>query len=347
MESNVDINPCTVLPVLLDTLFAVTPPVALILLVLIVLMSSVDIFAILAFRFVAEFVEMAAVEFTIRKSAAAVLENIVLPDKLEKFITDVVRSFVAALNAVMVQPDAVENTSDFTVKYVALPSQKLRDDILLFTVLMLLPVRLEKFIESVVRSLVAALNAVIVHPDAVENTSDLTVIAFAVMLLATFIEQRTNSEFPIVMFCVRLTKGALIVVDRADVRLIVLSLLRLSSLVVLSVIRLVLIVTVLLVSDGTDVMVEIASLDPATSMTEFKSPIKVEMMVEISFTVLLVAKAPKLTGEYGETRKGLLLLEAKLSADFCCLNAFESPGFCTMASVIASTIFPFLYMAGS
>lgn len=92
-------------------------------------MLSVDIFAILAFRFVAEFVEMAVVEFTIRKSAAAVLENIVLPDKLEKFITEVVRSFVAALNAVMVHPDAVENTSDFTVKNVALPSQKLRDDI--------------------------------------------------------------------------------------------------------------------------------------------------------------------------------------------------------------------------
>jgi hypothetical protein len=40
----------------------------------------------------------------------------VLPAKLEKFITDVVKSFVAALNAVIVHPDAVEKTSDFTVK---------------------------------------------------------------------------------------------------------------------------------------------------------------------------------------------------------------------------------------
>ena len=151
-----------------------------------------------------------------RKLAVAVLENIVLPDKLEKFITDVVKSFVAALNAVMVHPDAVENTSDFTVKYVALPSQTLRDDILLFFVLMVLPVKLEKFMESVVRSFVAALNAVMVHPDAVENTSDFTVIAFAVMVLTTFIEQRTYKEFPTFRFCDRFTNGALIVVDCID-----------------------------------------------------------------------------------------------------------------------------------
>ena len=108
----------------------------------------------------------------------------------------------------------------------------------------------------------------------------------------------------------------------------------------------VLIVIVGLESDGTDVMVEIASLPDGTSMTEFKSPIKDEMMVEMSFTVLLVAKAPKLTGEYGETRKGLLLFEAKLSADFCCFAAFAL-SFCIKTSAIASTIFPFLYMAGS
>ena len=99
-------------------------------------------------------------------------------------------------------------------------------------------------------------------------------------------------------------------------------------------------------SDGTDVMVEIASLADGTSITEFKSPTKDEMMVEISFTVLLVANAPKLTGEYGETRKGLLLLEAKLSADFCGLAAFAL-SFCIKISAIASTIFPFLYVAGS
>jgi hypothetical protein len=94
-------------------------------------------------------------------------------------------------------------------------------------------------------------------------------------------------------------------------------------------------------------MVEIASLDAEISITEFKSPTKDEMMEEISFTVLLVANAPKLTGEYGDTRKGLLLFEAKLSADFCCLNAFESPSFCIKVAAIASTIFPFLYMEGS
>ena len=326
---------------------ALIPPVAIILLVVIVLMPSVDIFAILAFRFVSEIVEIFAVEFTIIKLAVAVLENMVLPDKLEKFITDVVKSLVAALNAVIEHPVAVENTSDFTVRNVALPDQKLRVDILPFTVLILLPDKLEKFIESVVRSLVAALNAVIEHPDAVENTSDFTFIALAVMVLTTFIEQRTYNEFPIVMFCVRFTNGALIVVDRIDCILILLLLNRLSSLVVLSIIRLVLMVIVGFESDGADVMVEIASFDVGTSITEFKSPINDEIIEEISFTVLLVAKAPKLTGEYGETRKGLLLFEAKLSADFCCLEAFELPSFCIKVSAIASTIFPFLYMAGS
>ena len=100
-----------------------------ILLVIIVLVASVDIFAILAFKFVVERVNTFALEYTFKKLVDVVPENIVLPDKLEKFITEVVKSFVAALNAVMVQPDAVENTSDFTVRNVALPFQKLRDDI--------------------------------------------------------------------------------------------------------------------------------------------------------------------------------------------------------------------------
>ena len=212
---------------------ALIPPVAITLLVVILLVVRVDIFAILAFRFVAEFVEIFAVEYTVRKLVDVAPEYIVLPDKLEKFITEVVKSFVAALNAVMVQTDAVENTSDFTVRNVALPFQKLRDDMLLFDALILLPDKLEKFIESVVRSLVAALNAVMVHPDAVEKTSDFTFIALAVMVLATFIEQRTYNEFPIVMFCVRFTNGALIVVDCIDCILILLLLNRLSSLVVL------------------------------------------------------------------------------------------------------------------
>jgi hypothetical protein len=87
-------------------------------------------------------------------------------------------------------------------------------------------------------------------------------------------------------------------------------------------------------------MVEIASLELGTSITEFKSPIKDEIMVEMSLTVLLVAYAPKLTGEYGDTRKGLLLFDAKLSADFCCLAAFEL-SFSIKISAIASIIFHF------
>jgi hypothetical protein len=145
----------------------------MILLVVILLVVRVESFTILPFKFVAERVDTFAVEYTVRKLVDVVPENIVLPDKLEKFITDVVRSFVAALNAVMVHPDAVEKTSDFTF------------------------------------------------------------IAFAVMVLATFIEQRTYNEFPIVMFCVRFTNGALIVVDCIDCILILLLLNRLSSLVVL------------------------------------------------------------------------------------------------------------------
>lgn len=97
-------------------MIAITPPVALRLLVVMLLVARVERFAILPFRLLTERVDIFAVEITLRKLAVAVLENIVLPDKLEKFITDVVKSFVAALNAVMVQPDAVENMSDFTVK---------------------------------------------------------------------------------------------------------------------------------------------------------------------------------------------------------------------------------------
>ena len=96
---------------------------------MIVLVASVDMFAILPFKFVAERVNTFALEYTFKKLVDVVPENIVLPDRLEKFITDVVKSFVAALNAVIVHPDAVENTSDFTVRNVALPFQKLRDDI--------------------------------------------------------------------------------------------------------------------------------------------------------------------------------------------------------------------------
>jgi hypothetical protein len=108
---------------------------------------------------------------------------------------------------------------------------------------MVLPVKLEKFMESVVRSFVAALNAVMVHPDAVENTSDFTVIAFAVMVLTTFIEQRTYKEFPTFMFCDRLTNGALIVVDCSDCILIPRLLYNVSSSTAVIAIRFVLMVT--------------------------------------------------------------------------------------------------------
>ena len=72
----------------------------------------------------------------------------------------------------------------------------------------------------------------------------------------------------------------------------------------------------------------------------------VERTVDTSFTLLLVANAPRLTGEYGDTKNGLLLLDANESLVFC-LNDFELPSFGIKVSANASTIFLFLYMAGS
>ena len=60
-----------------------------------------------------------------------------------------------------------------------------------------------------------------VHPDAVEKIKLFTLIEFAIRLLTTFMEHRT------------FTNGALIVVDRVDVILILLLLNRSSSRVVL------------------------------------------------------------------------------------------------------------------
>jgi hypothetical protein len=47
----------------------------------------------------------------------AFFENIVLPDKLEKFMTDVVKLLVVVLNAVIVHPVTVERTRLCTLKY--------------------------------------------------------------------------------------------------------------------------------------------------------------------------------------------------------------------------------------
>jgi hypothetical protein len=53
-----------------------------------------------------------------------------------------------------------------------------------------------------------------------------------------------------------------------------------------------------------------------TFSTDAKFPNSVDTTVDISFTKLFVANAPKFTGEYGDTKNGLLLFEAKLSAPF-------------------------------
>ena len=98
---------------------------------------------------------------------------------------------------------------------------------------MVLPVILEIFISDVVKSFAAALNAVMVHPDAVEKIRFFTFIEPAMILLVTFIEQST------------FTKGVLITVDRTDVILILLLLNSSNCCVVLIRIRLVLIVIVL------------------------------------------------------------------------------------------------------
>ena len=59
-------------------------------------------------------------------------------------------------------------------------------------------------------------------------------------------------------------------------------------------------------------MVEIDSVFGVPKLrTEYTLPSNVERLEETSSTELLVAYAPKLTGEYGEIRKGLLLLDAK------------------------------------
>jgi hypothetical protein len=98
---------------------------------------------------------------------------------------------------------------------------------------MVLPVILEKFISDVVKLFAAALNAVIVHPDAVEKIRFFTFIDPAMILLVTFIEQIT------------FTNGVLMVVDRTEVILILLLLNNASSRVVLIRIRFVLMVSVL------------------------------------------------------------------------------------------------------
>ena len=58
----------------------------------------------------------------------------------------------------------------------------------------------EKFIESVVKLLAFALNAVMEQPVAVENTSVFTVNANALILLVTFILQSTLRVLPTIIF---------------------------------------------------------------------------------------------------------------------------------------------------
>ena len=53
-----------------------------------------------------------------RLDTPAFFEKIVLPDRLEKFMIDVVKLFVVALDAIIVEPVALENTRLCSVKYV-------------------------------------------------------------------------------------------------------------------------------------------------------------------------------------------------------------------------------------
>ena len=69
-----------------------------------------------------------------------------------------------------------------------------------------------------------------------------------------------------------------------------------------------------------------------------------ERTVDTSFTLLFVANAPRLTGEYGETRNGLLLFDANDSLVFRCLYANELPSFCINVGSIASIICFVLYI---
>ena len=68
--------------------------------------------------------------------------------------------------------------------------------------------------------------------------------------------------------------------------------------------------------DSTGSIVEIVNANEFGSTMDLKSPETDEIILEISFTSKLVANAPKFTGEYGDTKKGLLLFDAKLSLPF-------------------------------
>ena len=77
---------------------------------------------------------------------------------------------------------------------------------------------------------------------------------------------------------------------------------------------------------GTLVIVLIESVAVWTLMNCCKLPTRVETSVETSLREVFVAYAPRLIGEYGETRKGLLLFEAKLSAVFCSRSTMRGVG---------------------
>jgi len=197
---------------------------------------------------------------------------------------------------------------------------------------MVLPDILEKFISDVVKLFAAALNAVMVHPDAVEKIRFFTFIDPATILLVTFMEQST------------FTNGVLMVVDRIDIILILLLLNSVSSRVVLIRMRLVLIVIVLKKSEGNEVMDDIPNCIFEKSNTEPTFRTNEERTVDTSFTLLLVANAPRLTGEYGDTRNGLLLFDANDSLVFRCLYSNELPSFCINVPFIASIICFVLYI---
>ena len=91
-------------------------------------------------------------------------------------------------------------------------------------------------------------------------------------------------------------------------------------------------------------MLEIANCIFEKSNTEPTFRTNDERTVDTSFTLLLVANAPRLTGEYGETRNGLLLFDANDSLVFLCLYADELPSFSINVPSIASIICFVLYI---
>ena len=86
------------------------------------------------------------------------------------------------------------------------------------------------------------------------------------------------------------------------------------------------------------VMVLMESVLVLVSMTELRFPKSVDTMVEMSFTVLLVANAPRLIGVYGLTRNGLLLFDAKFPLSLEGLGGFCFGTYTTWSAIPCATL---------